>query len=499
MTTIDLLPVCRDAACPQMGQHKHPLAHQLEFWKAPEVCVLLKGGYGSAKTLTATIQGVLLSLTIPGNLGFVGRRTRIKLVDSTLPIYLEVLERSGVEYTERERRDGIPYRIVFPNHSQIVFRDTAKLGRFLGPEYGWAHIDEAQEEPESTFKDLLARLRRPVAAPYRKFMLTTNPPPKTHWIARVFGEDSEPAVKVIVEPTTQQAITFRRMTVSTRVNTHLDASYLAGLIVGHAPAERQRIIEGAYGFFPEGPPVYAPPFVYERHVGQPAWNSRLPLVRAWDFGYRHPAVSWHQVERCERLWAHWHILGELDAERVYAEAFASEHVLPMTERLFPGHLKTLVIDVGDTAGAAFSDKGPGPIIRLSAPPWSLSFRHKRCSIELDPIRQVLGAVCACGKPRVQVHQRCANLIDGFAGGYHMPKNPQVHDKPVKDHFYDDFMDSVRYAWENEVAYEFKDLMVDSPHDASALVLAPSAWLDPPPTPERMAAEIERVSRRPYRR
>lgn len=499
MRVVDLFPLCQSETCPLRGQHRHPLPHQLALIESSEKYVVLKGGYGSAKTLAACILGVLLSLNIAGNRGFVGRRTYSKLNDSTLKTFMEVLGRAqeqfGLEWKERENRDGFPHRIIFPNDSEVVFRETKDIGRFLGPEYGWFYIDEAAEEPESTFTGLMGRLRLPHAGQYLKGILTTNPPTEQHWIAKRFG--LEDGVIEYVEPTTQIKSTYRLISSSTRDNPHLPPGYLADLLVGLTPAEVKRVVEGNYGFSPEGPPVY-PTFRHELHVNVPAL-APAPLIRAWDFGFRHPAVTWHQLWTCRRAnKPHWSILHETNVEKLEAEELAKV-VVAETKLIFPDVSPSLLLDCGDTAGAAVSDKGPGPIIRLARPPYGLRFRHRKIAkiapgVEL--INKLLRQRCECGLPTVIVHRRAKNVIDGFAGGYHRPKNRPTDD-PVKDGFYDDYMDSVRYAAENFVRAHFADT---SALDEMAAMNQPRttaqpsswAWMGGEPTPEQVAAEIARV-------
>src|SRR5262249_59696454 len=101
----------------------------------------------------------------PGNRICIGRRTTVKLRDNTLRIFVEVLERSGIDYVARENRDGLPYRVILPNGSEAVARDTSQIGRFLGPEYGGFWLDEASEEPESTFTKLMGPFRLPPPRP----------------------------------------------------------------------------------------------------------------------------------------------------------------------------------------------------------------------------------------------------------------------------------------------------------------------------------------------
>lgn len=450
MQVADLFPPCRIQGCPDTPRnHRHVMPWQRELIEAKEKYVLVVGGVGSGKTLPACIAITLLLLAIPGNRAFIGRRSYPKLHDPTLRVFLEILERGRIEYKGYEKRDGFPHRIVLPNQAEAIFRETSDIGRWLGPEYGAAYIDEAQEETERTFTGLMERLRLPHAGDYLKFILTTNPPHHQHWIPQRFGPAA--GIKVVGDSA------YRTIRVSSRENKHLPPNYLKDLFANYSETEIRRIVDGEYGFSAEGKPVYAPPFRNEVHVGLPRVMD-APLIRGWDFGSRHPACTWHQVFRCRKNKVHWSILAELDAPRNTTwEQFAVE-VVRYTEAMFPGVSKAMIQNAGDAAGAQMSDKGPGAIIRLHTE-FKMPFRYRQIR-DIDPglnfIREQLRPTCACGIPLLVIHRRCTHVIDGFAGGYHYaeekPGSENRKRVPVKDGFYDDVMDSVRYVGENFVRW-----------------------------------------------
>ncbi len=406
------------------------------------------GGYGAAKSITLAAQGLVLSLAVPGNAGIVCRRSYNKLHDSTQRAFIECLQRLDIDFKSREVRDGWPHRIILPNTSEIVFRETKDLGRFLGPEYGWFVIDEAVEEPRKTFTDLTGRLRLGRAREYLKGILASNPPNRMHWIGDIFGlEPGRRTVEVEGIPTTYELIR-----VSTRDNPFLPVDYVANLVANHPPSEVRRIVEGHYGFSYDGKPVFAPPFEFEKHVGTPKTHP-FSLIRSWDFGYHVPAVTWHQFPRCSKGQAHWTVLWEYLGNNLEYDKLAAE-VFRITGERFPDHAAAprAILDCGDIAGRQTNDRGPGPMIRLASPPWSLTFRYKRCNLEpgLALIRAAMQKVCECGLPLFLVHRDCTQLIDALAGGYHYPQpmpGKAEKDVPYKDGFYDNVADSVRYAGE----------------------------------------------------
>ena len=459
----DLFPPCTIEGCEDKPLlHRHILPLQQEFLDATERFVALIGGYGSGKTLPACIMGHLLSISIPGNMGIILRRSLPKLHDSTERIFLEVLERSGEMFTAREMRDGWPHRVIYGNGSEIAFRETKDLGRFLGPEYGWYLIDEAQEEPQDTFRKLNGRLRLPRAAKFLKGMICTNPPPDKHWIAKTWPKPGRDVKEIKVRGSVTR-LTYRMIRSSTYDNPFLSSEYIAGILEGNTEAEARRILDGHYGFQQEGDPVY-PMFNLLKHQGDP--DTRIMTTyRVWDFGFRRPACTWHQMFRCKERTLHWVVLQELLGENQEAHDFATD-VINRTKVDFADVLKAgrnLVLDGGDAAGAQRSDRGPGPIIRLSRPVapkgkdpaeggFGLHFKYKKfkdIDPGLDEVRKCLGRKCKCGWPILMIHRRCRTTIEGMAGGYHYPKErPSSQDvlnkKPVKDGYYDNLTDTMRY-------------------------------------------------------
>lgn len=478
-------PPCTVSTCARASKQPHRcvLPHQAEFILAGEKYLAMVGGYGAAKTLAACVKGVLLSLQVRGNRGIVIRRTYSKLHDSTQRIFLDVLQRIGVEVETREVRDGLPHMVILPNGSEVVFRESKDLGRFLGPEYGWGYIDEAGEEPEKTFIDLQGRLRLPQAMRYLTLFLTTNPPHHTTWIPKIFGR----APGVSVRGTSH----YRLWQVASSLNPYLPAAYLDDLRANNSESEVRRIIEGQYGFSFEGRPVFMPPFDFTRHVVDQKPIAGLTVARLWDFGYRRPAVTWQQMGRTSGLCdkTHWLVVHEYIGAEMESESLA-DVVLDQSKLVFPDHAAAMFIDGGDRAGKQVSEKGPGPIDRLAKKPWFLRFQHRNIP-NVDPglalIRDALRSTCKCGRPVFLVHRECKETIDMLAGGYHYPgENRKLTgppaDKPQKDGFYDNLADTVRYGGEIFFRRAIRDpelldrLMADQGARAGWTRQEPNAWM-----------------------
>lgn len=450
--TSDLFPICQDEDCPDYGKGRHPNELQQAILGSKAKVSYDQGGVGSGKTLGAVIKHLLLMVTVPGNLGLVVRESLPKLHDTTQRIYQEVLQRyeevSGAEVRRLDNRNDFSHHLKFPNGSEVFFRPSDKVA--LGPEYGAILIDEAQEEPRRTFERLLERLRRPAAGRYLWLGLLSNPPKKGTWLHEIFGE--EPRQFYVGEGKKSSLYEMRRS--SSRHNRNLPPGYVDDLIALHGEAKALQILDGYYGFTADGKAVYAPPFLHERHVGQASLITEQPLVRSWDFGFRHPACTWHQMYKCRHKTVHWQILAEVvDKMELEAEEFA-KHVTEHHTRQFPSWHRSLVADCGDRAGDKRSDTGPGAITRLGRSPFYLRFTYRhdlKIDRGIELIVRRLRSTCPCNVPVVLVDRRCTGVIETLAGGYHFPKDgPSQTPKqlPRKDGYYDDIADSVRYAAEN---------------------------------------------------
>jgi len=327
----------------------------------------------------------------------------------------------------------------------------------LGPEIGWFYIDEAQEEPERTWKDLVGRLRLPRAHKYLRGIISTNPPPKIHWIARKWPKPGSYTETVKLKGNKTQKLTYRMIQSSTYDNPFLGSDYIAGILQNNSPAEARRIIEGFYGFTQEGKAVYTM-FDPVKHVGDMPMR-KMTLYRVWDFGFHCPAVTWHQLFKCKSNSLHCVTLNEYLGQDIEALPFADDVLRETKEFLSDDVPNDMVLDGGDTAGAQHNDRGPGPIILLARPKdqggKNLRFKHKKFP-DIDPgldlVRNCLRTVCKCGHPLLMIHRRCRTLIEALAGGYHYPKDSlkgatNKKAKPVKDGYYDNPADTLRYMFE----------------------------------------------------
>lgn len=168
---------------------------------------IYQGGYGSGKTWCGSLLGILLAKKYPGSRGLVGAKEYELVRKTTLVSYLEHLEalgyKQGVNYWYN-KNDKI---IRFKNGSEILFSQLDNPEKFKSLNLHWAEIEEASQVGDSTFNQLMGRLRNTYRGKtwqnfrYRLFG-HTNPQPNKDWIWERFVEHKAPNYRLIIAPTT---------------------------------------------------------------------------------------------------------------------------------------------------------------------------------------------------------------------------------------------------------------------------------------------------------
>jgi hypothetical protein len=118
------------------------------------------------------------------------------------------------------------------------------------------------------------------------------------------------------------------------------------------PAEYRRALLGERGLPFAGKPVFGELFRRDDHAGQPvAFNPALPLHESFDYGHRHPAVTWTQYPP-----GRMHVLGGVLGDDMHLEKFAAE-VIKIREEWFPELHPSLLEWTADPAGSARNSQG----------------------------------------------------------------------------------------------------------------------------------------------
>ena len=171
---------------------------------------LYQGGYGSGKTFSGSLLGIILALKYPGIKGLVGAQTLILVRDTTLVSYFEHLERMGLQAGVDYNYLKAESKIVFSNKSEILFRHLEEPDKLKSLNLGFVELEEMSDIPRATFDMLLGRLRQAKKenwGPNFKYRLFghTNPQETKGWIYEYFVENKPANYRRIIAPTTENA------------------------------------------------------------------------------------------------------------------------------------------------------------------------------------------------------------------------------------------------------------------------------------------------------
>lgn len=189
------------------------LPAQSEFLKIPHDyprdIALYQGGYGSGKTFSGSLLGILLCLKYAGIRGLVGALTFPLVRDTTLQSYFEHLDNMGFKLGAHYKFKTGEGKLKFSNGSEILFRHLQEPNKLKSLNLGFVELEEMSDIPESTFLMLLGRLRQTIKPEWEELGFKyrifghTNPEPAKGWIYKHFVEQKADNYRLIIAPTTQ--------------------------------------------------------------------------------------------------------------------------------------------------------------------------------------------------------------------------------------------------------------------------------------------------------
>lgn len=174
-------------------------------------------------------------------------------------------------------------------------------------------------------------------------------------------------------------------------------------------------------------------------------SSKFPILRSWDFGYHHPAVSWGQFIDGVQLVILQSDLGEDVDFRIYAR-----HILHLSSIFFPGRE---FLDCCDQAGVQVHSTGDKEIYIL-ANEFGIIPRHKYLKVDytIDILRKLMNSTYR-HLPCFIINPVPSNALlrDALRGGYHYAEKTEGRaekEEPFQDGYYENVVDPVRYMAAN---------------------------------------------------
>ena len=393
----------------------------------------LQGGVGSGKTRGIMAPVCEMLLEIPGLQVFWGRQDFVDLKLSAMDKFFndvmprEVFGKKNEQYHWHEvKNESDP-----DAPSKIFWNGLKDLGGLGSQEFGIIVVTEAHEISELAYRTLKRRCRQKGVP--NMILLEGEPPNEGHWLTRLTDKNSPDYDKDI-----------EKWELSTYENwENLPVAY-RGSLESMPEAWKRKYLMGKPGFIPKGKPFYQG-FKESFHTGWFDWNPELPLIISWDFGFHHPAVSFHQISN------RWYTLRELMGGGITIDKFCGQ-VKSFLNIHFPN---AMVQCYGDPAGLQANDKSEkssvaickdhGFIIKCSPNGPLTGYRARKEIIErkLSTIEN--------DKPLHMIDTRCKTIIEGYLGGYHYaeenaerPINSR-YEEPFHDDFYSHLMNTEEYV------------------------------------------------------
>lgn len=307
------------------------LKKQKEFIEIPHNypldVAIYQGGFGSGKTWCGSLLGILLAHKYAGSRGLVGAKEYELVRKTTLVTYLEHLEQLGYVENQDYFYNKVDKVIKFKNNSEILFSQLDDAERFKSLNLHWAEIEEASQIDDSSFKQLLGRLRNTYRNEswhdfrYRLFG-HTNPQANKDWIWQRFVQDKKPNYRLIIAPTTD--------------NTFLPEHFVESLKENYDEDYYRINVLGEFGDYSSGLVVKG---FSEKNLMHFKYNPNLPLHITCDFNV--DPMCW--------------LLAYKDDENVYyfdelaIENTTTQQCIDEFVRRYPNHSADIIIN-GDASG-----------------------------------------------------------------------------------------------------------------------------------------------------
>lgn len=269
----------------------------------------LEGAVRAGKTTPLVAKVLNYCIDFPGIHCALTRWTQDGLDAQLKPRWRDWCRQNGVALKWHPDEE---YDEILSTGSRVYLRalksneETSRYGKLAGLTLAVLGIDQPEEVPEDVYRAYVpARLSQP-GYPHQ-VLLTPNPPGESHWLATDFP----------VQNNREGHLYLRTSVYDNRHN--LGDGYIRSLElaypVGHAL--RRRFIDGKRGLQIVGKPVYGETFNSNLHVGPTRLNPNVALLESWDFGHKHPHVTWSQL----MPWGQLVILGGVMGMDAFIEDF----------------------------------------------------------------------------------------------------------------------------------------------------------------------------------
>lgn len=398
----------------------------------------LMGPFGSGKSSACVIEIIRRALAqepmadgIRRTRWAVIRNTYPQLNDTTIKTFLEWLPE---QHFGRFNKAEHTYTITaFPDAEiEIIFRPLDRpdhVKNLLSLNLTGAWVNEAREVQWEVIKPLMGRVGRfpsikdcPIT--WHGLIFDTNPPDPKSWWYELFETNNYSELAAEMEA--KKGIKFREVfkqpsglgpdAENTRF---LPPGYYEGLAADPDPDWVKVHVHGEYGFIKSGKPVY-PNYADSFHCRKVPFIPGLPIYRGWDYGLT-PACILLQLAPNGQL----RVIDEYVADRAGIGSF-TDLIIRECAVKYPN---ADYIDIGDPAGqqgissnakaetAALTDDITSCFEIQRAKGVDIQPGIQTLELRLESVRYGLANVIENGQPMLVVDEDCAQIRQGFQGGY----------------------------------------------------------------------------------
>lgn len=299
---------------------------QKEILRATDRFLDVEGAIRSSKTWTILIKIRRQLEDYPGIRWAFSRWNDGDLHQKLIPDWRNVCDLMQISHGAWNPQESC---FTFPNGSRAYAvhlksgQKEARYAKVRGLTVAGFYIDQVEElDGSDIYEEAALRLSQPGYP--QQMIVSPNPIPDTHWIAKKW-------------PTHNGIKNHRYVRMSIYDNQHnLDTQTIDAAEqlypVGHP--QRRTKIEGKRGLDVRGTPVYTGAFLRGRHVRALDVIPDLPLCESYDYGFHHPCVLFYQYAP----WGWVRVLGGVMGSDMHLDAF-----LPVAERFrnlwFPQRLR----------------------------------------------------------------------------------------------------------------------------------------------------------------
>lgn len=383
--------------------------------------IVLVGGLGSGKSYMVVKEIEQSAMQWADMPIAVYRKTMPALRDSTLREFKN--HRHPALGTWRAKEDTEAYI----NGSLCSFRGLDDPTKAKSTNYAMIVMEEAEEFTFEDFRRLNERVRAMGPWPLR-LVLVLNPVDEDHWIYKEFVDNKEAYEKagglLVLHLSTYDNIE------------NLPPGYIEQVTVGMSPDEIDRYIHGQWGTIVKGEPVYKKILNSHIHLRSVENYPGALVLRGWDFGFNHPAVSFRIVDQYGRM----NIRHTFMGEKIDLGDFVPQ-VTARTASLFGPDVRLL--DFGDPRGHDKAPNGKETCFQILQD-FGISAKGERGSRDYveDGIRQVKKEFSTLieGVPMLTIDPTNTLLRAAYFGRYVRDEDG----KPKKDGYYEHACDADRY-------------------------------------------------------